>query len=118
MTEAESEELARTRALQARLRESKIVLHRIMFLLGDVYNICGKTEEEVDAYDTAENLRKSILARKDILINLHDQTLIFSLQMLKRPPPSPLRLYSRLQLPGLELTCWIWRSNKEFRAEF
>lgn len=50
-------------SLQLRLREARIVLHKIKFLQGDVYHILGKSyeESENEAYASAEDLRRMLL---------------------------------------------------------
>ncbi|KIJ64355.1 hypothetical protein HYDPIDRAFT_154792 [Hydnomerulius pinastri MD-312] len=50
-------------ALQARLRECLIVLHRVKFLMGDVYHVLGAMhgEKEDEAYAGAEAMRKALL---------------------------------------------------------
>lgn len=60
---ADEERLLRQRALQARLRECQITLHRVHFLKGDTYHALGEAyiEAENTAYATAEDLRKILL---------------------------------------------------------
>lgn len=50
-------------SLAQRLRESRIVLHKIKFLQGDLYHTLGKSYEnsENDAYAVAEELRHLLL---------------------------------------------------------
>lgn len=50
-------------ALSQRLRENRVVLHQIHFLLGDVYHVLGAgyNDKEDEAYGEAENLRKLLL---------------------------------------------------------
>ncbi|KAI0742548.1 SNF2 family N-terminal domain-containing protein [Daedaleopsis nitida] len=50
-------------SLAQRLRESRIVLHKIKFLQGDLYHTLGKSHEnsENDAYAAAEDLRRLLL---------------------------------------------------------
>ncbi|KAH8114834.1 SNF2 family N-terminal domain-containing protein [Phellopilus nigrolimitatus] len=62
-TPAGEEHKHKRRALQARLRECRVVLHQIHFLLGNVYNGLGQTyiTQEEDAYGIAEDLRKRLL---------------------------------------------------------
>ncbi|RPD76905.1 hypothetical protein L226DRAFT_459082 [Lentinus tigrinus ALCF2SS1-7] len=54
---------AKGTSLHQRLRESRIVLHKIKFLQGDVYHVLGKSYEdsENEAYAAAEDLRKQLL---------------------------------------------------------
>ncbi|KAF4586100.1 hypothetical protein EYR38_010373 [Pleurotus pulmonarius] len=51
--------------LRNRLREVTIALHRAYFVMGDVYHVLGRKEEEDAAYAQAEDLRKSILANAE-----------------------------------------------------
>ncbi|KDQ23693.1 hypothetical protein PLEOSDRAFT_1048636 [Pleurotus ostreatus PC15] len=51
--------------LRNRLREVIIALHRAYFVMGDVYHVLGRKEEEDAAYAQAEDLRKSILANAE-----------------------------------------------------
>ena len=62
-TPAGEEHRAKRMALSARLRESLLVLHRVKFLLGDVYHVLGSSysEKEDAAYAYAEVLRKDLL---------------------------------------------------------
>ena len=55
----------RRTALSQRLRENRIVLHHIHFLLGDVYHVLGEgySAQEDEAYGAAESLRKQLLKR-------------------------------------------------------
>ena len=54
------------RALQQRVRECYIAMHRIKFLQGDVYHVMGdaRAAEEDAAYSTAEELRHKLLKSK------------------------------------------------------
>ncbi|KAH9943662.1 SNF2 family N-terminal domain-containing protein [Amylocystis lapponica] len=51
------------RALQHRLRECRITLHKVMFLKGDVYHVLGQSyaDSEGEAYAAAEELRRLLL---------------------------------------------------------
>ncbi|KIK98364.1 hypothetical protein PAXRUDRAFT_9577 [Paxillus rubicundulus Ve08.2h10] len=62
-THAGEEHSIKRRALQARLRECIMVLHRVKFLQGDVYHVLGSSfsEKEDGAYGDAENIRKDLL---------------------------------------------------------
>ncbi|KAG2135375.1 SNF2 family N-terminal domain-containing protein [Suillus bovinus] len=62
-TPAGEEHSIRRRALQQRLRECLIVLHRVKFLQGDVYHVLGalQSDKEDAAYAAAEKLRKDLL---------------------------------------------------------
>lgn len=62
-TVAGEEHVHKSRALQQRLREFYLTLHRVKFLQGDVYHWMGesKTEEEVVAYEAADGLRSKLL---------------------------------------------------------
>ncbi|RDX45998.1 hypothetical protein OH76DRAFT_1407336 [Lentinus brumalis] len=54
---------AKGTSLHQRLREARIVLHKIKFLQGDVYHVLGKSYEdsESEAYAAAEELRRQLL---------------------------------------------------------
>ncbi|PBK60985.1 hypothetical protein ARMSODRAFT_676532 [Armillaria solidipes] len=51
------------RALQQRLRESRMVLHRVKFLQGDTYHVLGDSfsAEESAAYAECEEMRRNLL---------------------------------------------------------
>ncbi|KAF8731589.1 hypothetical protein AX14_004659 [Amanita brunnescens Koide BX004] len=57
------EYVTRRGALQHRLREIKIVLHKVKFLQGDVYHMLGEdhSSAEAEAYDAAEAIRRDLL---------------------------------------------------------
>ena len=61
---AGEEHRVKRRALQQRLRECQITLHKVTFLKGDLYHILGNTDEETEAYEKADNLRKILLRGK------------------------------------------------------
>ncbi len=50
-------------ALQLRLRECQVTLHKVQFLKGDIYHILGESfgEQESAAYAAAEDLRRILL---------------------------------------------------------
>ncbi|KII84144.1 hypothetical protein PLICRDRAFT_179819 [Plicaturopsis crispa FD-325 SS-3] len=48
------------RALQQRVRESRVLLHRVKFLQGDVCHVLGAPEEDA-AYAAAEEIRRDLL---------------------------------------------------------
>ncbi|KAK7680847.1 hypothetical protein QCA50_016157 [Cerrena zonata] len=60
---AGEEHLHKRMALQQRLREAQIILHKVHFLKGDVYHILGAThsDSENEAYAAAEELRRLLL---------------------------------------------------------
>ena len=60
---AGEEHLHKSRALQQRLRECYLALHRVKILQGDVYHWMGesKTVEEAVAYAAADGLRSTLL---------------------------------------------------------
>jgi len=60
-TPAGKEHKAKTHSLKARLREAKLVLHQIKFLMGDVYHVLERSKEEDEAYQAADDLRKELL---------------------------------------------------------
>lgn len=45
-----------------RLREARIILHQVHFLLGDVYHQLGRQSDEDESYAAAEALRRSLLS--------------------------------------------------------
>ncbi|KXN90818.1 hypothetical protein AN958_03472 [Leucoagaricus sp. SymC.cos] len=59
----EEEYKVKRRALQQRLREVRLVLHRIKFLQGDVYHALGGqyTDSETESYGVAEEIRRDLL---------------------------------------------------------
>jgi E3 ubiquitin-protein ligase SHPRH len=62
-TPAGEEHLHRSRALQQRLRDCYLTLHRVKFLQGDAYHWMGelKAAEEAAAYKVADGLRSKML---------------------------------------------------------
>lgn len=62
-TPAGEEHAVKRRALVQRLRECNLVLHKVMFLKGDVYHVLGEqhSKDEDTAYQKAEELRKRLL---------------------------------------------------------
>lgn len=59
---AEGEEHRRVRmAFVSRIREARVLLHRIEFSMGDLYHHFGKSREEEEAYGEAEAIRRSLL---------------------------------------------------------
>jgi E3 ubiquitin-protein ligase SHPRH len=57
------EHAAKRRALQQRLREMRLVLHRVKFLQGDVYHVLGSQHSalETEAYGIADEIRRELL---------------------------------------------------------
>jgi E3 ubiquitin-protein ligase SHPRH len=62
-TAAGEEHAIKRRALQHRLRECYVTLHRVKFLQGDIYHVLGETHgmEEDEAYASAEQMRRNLL---------------------------------------------------------
>jgi E3 ubiquitin-protein ligase SHPRH len=62
-TPAGEEHGIKRRALQHRLRECFITLHRVKFLQGDVYHVLGSSHgpDEDSAYANAEEIRRNLL---------------------------------------------------------
>jgi E3 ubiquitin-protein ligase SHPRH len=62
-TPAVEEHGIKRRALQHRLRESFVTLHRVKFLEGDVYHVLGASHgpDEDAAYASAEEIRRNLL---------------------------------------------------------
>ena len=62
-TRAGEEHLHKSRALQQRLRDCYLTLHRVRFLQGDMYHWMGesKVAEEATSYKAADEIRGKIL---------------------------------------------------------
>ncbi|KAF7984569.1 hypothetical protein HWV62_13783 [Athelia sp. TMB] len=62
-TPAGLEHAAKGRALRQRLREARVVLHRVKFLQGDVYHVLGGAHAAAEdrAYADAEEIRRDLL---------------------------------------------------------
>ena len=62
-TPASDEHLHKSRALQQRLRDCYLTLHKVKFLQGDIYHWMGasKVAEEEIAYGAADGIRKKLL---------------------------------------------------------
>jgi E3 ubiquitin-protein ligase SHPRH len=54
----------RIQSFQSRLRECEIVMHQIMFFLGDTYNVLGNAAREEETYAEADDIRKRLLQSK------------------------------------------------------
>lgn len=65
-TPAGAAHAAKKRGLQQRLRECRLLMHRIKFLQGDVWHVRGDMHAaaEKDAYDIAEQIRRLLLKSK------------------------------------------------------
>ena len=65
-TPAGQEHGNKRRALQQRLRECYVTLHKVKFLQGDVYHVLGQSNsaDEDAAYAAADDIRKSLLRSK------------------------------------------------------
>jgi E3 ubiquitin-protein ligase SHPRH len=62
----------------ARLREARILLHKVQFLLGDAYHRLGCTADEDSSYSAAEHIRKQLLRHTEqralqTMQTLHDR---------------------------------------------
>lgn len=57
---------AKAGMLQNRIRDARIILHKVKFLQGDVYHVLGEqyTNQENEAYAAAEELRRVLLKGK------------------------------------------------------
>lgn len=68
-TPAGQEHGIKRRALQQRLRECNVTLHRVKFLQGDVYHVLGGqySTAEDEAYVAAEDIRRGLLKSKNPL---------------------------------------------------
>ena len=60
---AGEEHATRRRALQHRLREAKVVLHKVKFLQGDVYHMLGEAFKSAEdaAYAVTDEIRRDLL---------------------------------------------------------
>ncbi|KAK0200494.1 SNF2 family N-terminal domain-containing protein [Desarmillaria ectypa] len=70
-TPAGEEHGVKRRALQQRLRESRMVLHRVKFLQGDTYHVLGDlfSAEESTAYAICEEIRCDLLKSTEDEVN-------------------------------------------------
>ena len=59
-------------AINSRLREARIAMHKVKFLLGDVYHILGAMyeQQENDAYAAADDMRRVLLKSESMSIDL------------------------------------------------
>ncbi|KAJ7132049.1 SNF2 family N-terminal domain-containing protein [Mycena epipterygia] len=66
-TSATKEHRSRRRALKQRLRECRLVMHRVKFLQGDAYHMLGASQlaAENAAYEEAETIRRTLLKRSE-----------------------------------------------------
>lgn len=60
-TTAGEEHNTRRRTLQQRLRETRLVLHRIKFLQGDVYHVLDSQHPSEESYRVADEIRRELL---------------------------------------------------------
>ncbi|KIY47840.1 hypothetical protein FISHEDRAFT_44377 [Fistulina hepatica ATCC 64428] len=58
---AETHMRIKKQALQSRLRECRMVLHRVWFLKGDIFHMLGNTDAENQAYANAQQIRHNLL---------------------------------------------------------
>ncbi len=74
-TVLDEEHATRRRALQQRLREIRLVLHRVKFLQGDVYHVLGSQHSaaEVEAYGIADEIRRDLL-KGSLISAFHGQS--------------------------------------------
>lgn len=72
-------------ALFARLRKCHVVLHRIEFLLGDLFHQLGNTDKERLSYDNAERLRTMLLQSESVVRRRkqHTHSAIYPTHMLR-----------------------------------
>ncbi|KAF9447638.1 hypothetical protein P691DRAFT_671107 [Macrolepiota fuliginosa MF-IS2] len=63
MAAAAEEHTIKLRALQQRLKEARLVLHRVKFLQGDVHHVLGDQHaaSEIQAYGIADEIRRDLL---------------------------------------------------------
>lgn len=60
-TTAGEEHITRRRTLQQRLRETRLVLHRVKFLQGDVYHVLDSQHPSEESYRVADEIRRELL---------------------------------------------------------
>ncbi|KAF8870912.1 SNF2 family N-terminal domain-containing protein [Gymnopilus junonius] len=60
-TPAGDEHRTKRRAIKQRLRDGYLLLHRVVFLKGDVYHVLQKSDKEDAAYHAADKLRRELL---------------------------------------------------------
>lgn len=88
------------RALRQRLRESRVVLHRVKFLQGDVYHVLGGAHAgaEDKAYAVAEEIRRDLLKSKLAVLRRVSGLIVFG--QLRRTAPRVRWLFcSGTQMP-------------------
>jgi E3 ubiquitin-protein ligase SHPRH len=66
-TPAGDEHRTKRSAIKQRLRECRLLLHKVNFLQGDVFHVLGKSEEEDAAYQAADELRHQLLKGIDFV---------------------------------------------------
>lgn len=66
-TPAGDEHRHKRAALKQRLREGRLLMHRVHFLLGDVQHVLGDTVMEEASYEAAERLRRELLKSMSVL---------------------------------------------------
>lgn len=86
-------------ALQNRLRECRLTLHRTKFLQGDMYHALGEAHSasEDAAYEAAEKIRRDLLKGELSVLSLSSATFSFLLQA-QRTMQNVLWLYSSTML--------------------
>jgi len=57
----EEEQAVRRRTLNQRLRETRLLLHRIKFLQGDVYHVLDNQHSSEESYGVANEIRRELL---------------------------------------------------------
>jgi len=66
----EDEQAVRRRSLNQRLRETRLVLHRIKFLQGDIYHVLDNQHSSEESYGVANEIRRELL--KGSLLSSND----------------------------------------------
>ncbi|KAJ7623410.1 SNF2 family N-terminal domain-containing protein [Roridomyces roridus] len=79
-TPADKQYRAKRNGLKHRLRELQIVMHRLKFLMGDVYHML-KSPKENEAYEEAETIRRNLLKTTE-------QTALSAMEQLTSDPTS------------------------------
>lgn len=85
-TAAGEEYINKRRALQQRLREVRLVLHRIKFLQGDVFHVLGAQHSvsETESYGVAEEIRRDLLKGQPFPLSFIQMVTDGYLQVLRR----------------------------------
>ena len=87
-TPAGEEHRHKRAALKQRMREGRLLLHRVHFLLGDIHHVLGDTAMEEVSYERAERLRRELLRSMPVSY-LHSVRSDCCSQIAKMKPARP-----------------------------